>query len=59
MGWRGTCNDRAADCEEKARQARDPQVQALYRALAEQWRELALIADPNIPSADPSGRTQR
>jgi hypothetical protein len=56
MGWRGSCNDRAADCEEKARQARDPQVQALYRALAEQWRELALIADP---SADPSGRTQR
>ena len=36
---------RAAECEELAKQARDPEVKRQYEDLARQWRELADRAD--------------
>jgi hypothetical protein len=48
MLWREMCGDQAADCEEKAKRVCDPQVQALYGALAEEWRQLAQISEPRI-----------
>ena len=47
MDWRETCVSRAASCEEKAKQARDPEVAQIYLELAGQWRELA--KDPPSP----------
>jgi hypothetical protein len=56
MDWREMCLKRAADCEEKAQQTRDPEVAAVYFALAEQWRELA--EDPQPPMFEkPSDET--
>jgi hypothetical protein len=46
MDWRKMCCSRAAGCDEKATQARDPEVRAIYVALAEQWRELAEHPQP-------------
>jgi hypothetical protein len=46
MDWREMCLNRAADCEEKGKQASDPEVAAVYGALAEQWRELAEEPQP-------------
>jgi hypothetical protein len=33
--------EKAADCERKAEEARDPHVKRIYRDLAAQWRDLA------------------
>jgi hypothetical protein len=46
MDWREMCLNRAADCEEKAKQTADLQVAAVYRALAEQW---SMLADERAP----------
>jgi len=49
VGWRETCNRRAAQCEERAEQATDHQLQATLRWLADQWRELASLPENRIP----------
>ena len=49
MGWRETCNRRAVQCEERAEQASDPQLQVTLRWLADQWRELASLPENHIP----------
>jgi hypothetical protein len=48
MDWREMCVSRAADCEQKAMEAHDAEVQAVYRALAQQWRQLAQEPEPRI-----------
>jgi hypothetical protein len=50
MVWCEMCSSRAADCEEKAKHVRDPRVQELYGALAEEWRQLAKVPEPRIPA---------
>jgi len=49
MEWREMCTSRAEQCEEKARQAGDPQIQALYEMLAGEWRDLANAPGQNSP----------
>jgi hypothetical protein len=49
MDWREMCTKRAEQCEQQAQQACDPQTQALYAMLAEQWRALANEPGPNPP----------
>jgi hypothetical protein len=46
MDWREMCLKRAKSCEEQAEQTPDPDVAAVYRALAEQWR---LLAEEPVP----------
>jgi len=59
MEWRDSCNRRATDCEDKADKATDPDVQALYLMLAQQWRELASVPEDRIHLPRPGPRRRR
>jgi hypothetical protein len=50
MDWREMCLNRARSCEERAEQTSDPNLSAVYRALAEQWR--ALAEEPGPPTVE-------
>jgi len=55
MDWRNNCVRRANDCEEKAKQASDSDLQALYQMLAHQWRQLACVPKDQIHGPKPFG----
>jgi hypothetical protein len=59
MEWREMCTNRAKECQLKAQQARDPNVQTLYQALAREWQDLADLPDGRIAGVDQSEKKRR
>lgn len=59
MNWQSYCEERAASCEALAQGASDLEVAEMFKALAQEWRELADSDHPRTANWPPKSARKR